>query len=63
MHTPERQVLQLVAEGHSAKEVATILEVSVRTAEFHKYNVMAKLNLRTTAQLTQYAVKHGLVSP
>jgi len=59
----ERQVLQLVAEGNSAKEIATILKLSVRTAEFHKYNLMEKLNLHTTAELTRYAVKHGLVSP
>ena len=58
----ERQVLQLVAEGRSAKEIAGILDISTRTAEFHKYNVMEKLGLRTTAELTQYAVKHGLVS-
>lgn len=58
----ERQVLQLVAEGRSAKEIAGILDISTRTAEFHKYNVMEKLDLRSTAALTQYAVKHGLVS-
>ena len=58
----ERQVLQLLAEGKSAKEVAGVLKVSTRTAEFHKYNVMDKLGLRSTAELTQYAMKHGLVS-
>lgn len=58
----ERQVLQLLAEGKSAKEIAAVLNVSTRTAEFHKYNVMDKLGLRSTAELTQYAMKHGLVS-
>ncbi len=58
----ERQVLQLLAEGKSAKEIASLLNVSTRTAEFHKYNVMDKLGLRSTAELTQYAMKHGLVS-
>lgn len=57
----ERQVLQLIAEGKSAKEVAGVLDVSVRTVEFHKYNIMEKLALRTTAELTQYAIRHGLV--
>ncbi len=58
----ERQVLQLVAEGKSAKEIAAVLDLSNRTVEFHKYNVMEKLGLRTTAELTQYAIRHGIVS-
>lgn len=57
----ERQVVQLVAEGRSAKEAAAILKVSTRTVEFHKYNVMDKLKLRSTAELTRYALKHGLI--
>jgi DNA-binding NarL/FixJ family response regulator len=57
----EREVLQLVAEGKSAKEIATLLEISTRTAEFHKYNLQGKLGLKTTAELTQYAVRHGIV--
>ena len=57
----EREVLQLVAEGKSAKEIATLLEISTRTAEFHKQNLHAKLGLKTTAELTQYAVRHGMV--
>jgi DNA-binding NarL/FixJ family response regulator len=59
----EREVLQLLAEGKSMKEVATVLDVSTRTVEYHKYNLMDKTGLRTTAELTQYAIKHGLVSP
>lgn len=58
----EREVLQLLAEGRSVKEIAAVLDISPRTAEFHKYNVMEKLGLRTTAELTQYAIKHGIVS-
>jgi DNA-binding NarL/FixJ family response regulator len=61
--TPRQlEVLQLLAEGHSAKEMAAILNISPRTAEFHKYRMMEALEIRTTAELIQYAVKHGLVS-
>ncbi len=58
----QREVLQLVAEGRSTKEIAGILQVSPRTIEFHKYRIMEELGLRTTAELTQYAIKHGIVS-
>lgn len=58
----QREVLQLVAEGRSAKEIAAILRLSPRTVEFHKYRIMEELGLRTTAELTQYAIKHGIVS-
>ena len=60
--TRQREVLQLVAEGRSSKEVADILHVSPRTVEFHKYRMMEALGLRTTAELVQYAVKHGIIS-
>ncbi len=60
----QREVLQLVAEGHSIKEIAAILNLSPKTVEFHKYRVMAEqFDLRTTAELTQYAMKHGIVQP
>jgi DNA-binding NarL/FixJ family response regulator len=58
----QREVLQLLAEGRSAKEAAAILNVSSRTVEFHKYRIMQQLGLRTTAQLTQFAVKHKIIS-
>ncbi len=58
----QREVLQLVGEGHSAKEIATILHISTRTVEFHKYRIMEDLNLRTNAELIQYAVKNGIAS-
>ncbi len=58
----QREVLQLVAEGKSAKEIATTLGISVKTAEFHKAGIMQKLGVRTTAQLTKYAIEHHLTS-
>jgi DNA-binding NarL/FixJ family response regulator len=58
----QRDVLQLVAEGRSAKEAGAILNLSPRTVEFHKYRLMQQLNLRTSAQLTQYAIKHRIIS-
>jgi len=59
----QREVLQLVAEGHSARQIAELLSISPRTAEFHKYRLMDELGVRTNAELTQFAVKHGIVSP
>ncbi|GKS56929.1 DNA-binding response regulator [Nitrospira sp.] len=59
----QREVLQLVAEGRSMKEIASILCISVKTVEFHKSRIIKQLNLHTTADLTKYAVTHGLVSP
>jgi len=59
----QREVLQLVAEGRTVKEIAAALAVSVKTVEYHKACLMERLNLRTTAELTRYAVAHGLVGP
>ena len=58
----QREVLQLLAEGLSAKEVATVLNISPRTVEFHKYQMMERLNLSSSAELLQFAIKHGVVS-
>jgi DNA-binding NarL/FixJ family response regulator len=58
----QREVLQLLAEGKSAKEIGSILEISARTVEAHKYRMMDDLGLKSTAQLVQYAIKHGIVS-
>lgn len=58
----QREVLQLVAEGRSLKEIASILCVSAKTVEFHKTRISKQLGLHTTADLTKYAVAHGLVS-
>jgi DNA-binding NarL/FixJ family response regulator len=56
----QREVLQLVAEGHGTKVIATILNVSVKTVEFHRARIMKQLDLHTTADLTKYAVTHGI---
>jgi DNA-binding NarL/FixJ family response regulator len=58
----QREILQLVAEGFSAKEIAGQLKVSHRTVEFHKARIMEQLNLHTTADLVKYAIAHGLVT-
>lgn len=55
------EVLQLLAEGKQAKEIAAVLKLSPRTVEFHKYRIMDLLGLRTVADLARYAVKRGLV--
>ncbi len=55
-------VLRLIAHGRSAKEIALELSISSRTAEFHKNAIMEKLKLRTTAQLTRYAIEKGIAS-
>jgi len=57
----QREVLQLLAEGRSAKEIASRLGISARTVEFHKYQIMDTLDLHTSAELTHFAIKHGLV--
>lgn len=58
----QREVLQLLAEGHSMKEAANILDVSPRTVAFHKYRIMEGLQLKTNADLVQFAIKTGIVS-
>ena len=58
----QREVLQLLAEGKVAKEVAEILKISSRTVEFHKYKMMEALGIKSSAELVQYAIKHGIVS-
>jgi DNA-binding NarL/FixJ family response regulator len=57
----QREVLQLLAEGRSAKEIAAKLDISTRTVEFHKYQMMETLGLHTNAELIHFAIKHGLV--
>jgi DNA-binding NarL/FixJ family response regulator len=57
----ERQILQLTAEGKSRKEVAHTLGISEKTVAFHKNNLTRKLGLRSTAQLTRYALEEGLI--
>jgi DNA-binding NarL/FixJ family response regulator len=57
----EREVLQLIAEGRAAKEMAHVLNISVKTVEFHRDNIKKKLGLRTTAELTKHAIEQGLI--
>ena len=67
-HTPaheltarQREVLQLLAEGRSMKEVGSVLNMTPRTVAFHKYRMMEQLKVKSTAELVQYAVKHHIV--
>jgi len=57
----QREVLQLVAEGRSSKEIAAVLGISSKTVEFHKSAIMARLDLRSAAALTKYALDHGII--
>jgi len=59
----ERQVLQLIAQGHSNKEIAGLLDVSVNTISVHRANMMNTLDIHRTAELVLYAIRKGLVSP
>jgi len=58
----QREVLQFLAEGRTAKEIANRLNITSRTVEFHKTQIMEHLNLKTTADLIKYALTHGIVS-
>lgn len=58
----EREVLQLVAEGKSTKEIAQALSITVKTVETHRHNIMNRLGIRSIAQLTKYAIRQGLTS-
>jgi DNA-binding NarL/FixJ family response regulator len=61
--TPRRrEILQLLAEGQSAKEIAQILSISARTVEFHKYQMMEANGLHSSAELVHFAIKHGIVT-
>lgn len=61
--TRERQVLQLIAEGKSTRDAATVLGISVKTAESHRTRLMQKLDIHETASLVLYAVRRGIVRP
>ena len=58
----EREILQLIAEGLTAKEIASHVFLSIKTVETHRRNIMQKLNMRSTVDLTKYAIREGLVS-
>jgi len=59
----EKEILQLFAEGKSAKEVANILGIAIRTVWYHKYRIMEELGCKNSTDLVLYAVKHAMVSP
>ncbi len=59
--TREREVLQLIAEGHSNREIADLLHISIKTVETHRANLMDKLDIHSTAELTQYAMRKGVI--
>ena len=58
----QREVLQLVAEGKSTKEISSLLNISPKTVEFHRNSIMDALGVRTTAELTRYAMLRGIIS-
>ena len=58
----EREVLQMIAEGHGTKNIAESLHISIKTVESHRKNIMEKANLHSVAELTKYAIRHGLTS-
>ena len=58
----QREVLQLLAEGRSMKEVGALLSLTPRTVAFHKYRMMEQLRIRSSAELVRFAVRHGLVA-
>jgi DNA-binding NarL/FixJ family response regulator len=57
----EREVLQLIAEGRTMKEIGDLLNISARTAETHRARIMAKLEIRDIAGLVRYSISHGLI--
>jgi len=59
----EREVLNLIAEGISNKEIADFLYISIRTVEHHRANIMQKLNIRKAANLVKYAIRKGYTTP
>jgi DNA-binding NarL/FixJ family response regulator len=59
----ELEVLKLIAEGHSSKEIATTLVLSIKTVESHRANLLSKLGMRDRVDLTRYAIRRGLIEP
>ena len=59
----EREIVQLLAEGKSNKEIATYLNISVKTAETHRANIMLKMNFHSVTELVRYAVKNRIIQP
>jgi DNA-binding NarL/FixJ family response regulator len=59
----QREVLQMLAEGHSLGQIASLLQISYRTVRFHKLRIMEELGMSTNSDLVKYAMKHGIISP
>jgi DNA-binding CsgD family transcriptional regulator len=59
----EREVLQLIAEGKTTKEIAQMLSMSAKTAESHRGRIMEKLGIHNTAGLVRYSIRHGVIQP
>ncbi len=59
----EQEVLKLIAEAHSSKEIAALLTISVKTVERHRANILGKLGMRDRVELTRYAIRRGLIEP
>jgi DNA-binding NarL/FixJ family response regulator len=59
----EREIIQLVAEGKSSKEVAAALQLSVKTVEAHRANIMRKLRINSVTELVRYAIRNGIAQP
>ena len=59
----QREVLQMLAEGRSLREIASLLQISYRTVRFHKVRIMEELGISKNAELVKYAIKHGLITP
>jgi len=59
----EEEVVKLIAEGYSSKEIATMLTISLKTVERHRANVLGKLGMRDRTELTRYAIRAGLIEP
>lgn len=59
----QREVLQMLAEGQSLREIASLLQISYRTVRFHKVRIMEELGITKNAELVKYAIKHGMITP
>jgi len=59
----EREVLQLIAEGHSSKEIARLLGIGLKTVETHRANIMAKLDMHSVAELVRFAIRNRIIEP
>ena len=59
----EREVVKLIAEAHTTEQIAELLQISPRTVERHRENILAKLGMRDRVEITRWAIRHGLIEP